>query len=222
MVPAAGLHFILFFGSVRDPRNADRVAPYVIKAFEDRNVTVTVFDAKEMHFDSVIKPIQYYGRNETKPAELMKFNTEIKKADGFIVMTAEYHGQIAPGLLNLMNQFPPNSYVFRPSAIVAYSKGRFGGIRAAMQLRTYLADIGTLQMPAILSIPFVEQAFTVDAKTENADVNKSMNLLADQLIWYAEAIKLQREESGYRCEDCYDDNNLASKGLPYKNKKWSK
>ena len=38
-------------------------------------------------------------------------------------MTAEYHGQIAPGLLALMNQFPPNAYVFRPAAIVSYSKG---------------------------------------------------------------------------------------------------
>lgn len=74
--------------------------------------------------DEVVKPIQYYGKDESPPEKLLKLNSQIKNADGFVVMTAEYHGQIAPGLLNLMNQFPPNAYAFRPAGIVSYSKGK--------------------------------------------------------------------------------------------------
>jgi NAD(P)H-dependent FMN reductase len=33
-------------------------------------------------------------------------------------------------------------YFWRPSAIVCYSAGQFGGVRAAMQLRMTLAELG--------------------------------------------------------------------------------
>ena len=38
-------------------------------------------------------------------------------------------------------------YFFRPSAIVCYSAGAFGGVRAAMQLRMTLAELGMPSIP---------------------------------------------------------------------------
>jgi len=176
----------------------------------------------ELHLDRVIKPIQYYNKSETPPQSLLDLQAQIKNADAFVVVTAEYHGSIAPGLLNLMNQFPPNSYAFRPSVIFSYSKGKFGGIRAAMQLRSYLSDLGLIQIPGVVTIPNVETTLTIDGKTTDKDLVKAANRATGQLIWFAEALKRQTEKHGPRCVDCFDDTNLGYKGLPYKNKKWSK
>ncbi|OWA54898.1 hypothetical protein BV898_19289, partial [Hypsibius exemplaris] len=217
---SAGLNIILFLGTVRQPRNADRVLKFIQPALEARNITVTVFDPLELHLDEVIKPIQYYNKSaETIPQSLLDLQTRIKAADGFVVVTAEYHGSIAPGLLNVMNQFPPNAYVFRPGAIFSYSKGRFGGIRAAMQLRSYLSDLGLIQVPGITAIPFVEERVALNGTTIDKSIDKSAEATIDQLIWFAEAIKNEKAAHGLRCTDCFDDTNLGYKGLPYNNKK---
>ena len=42
-VSAAGLHFILFLGSVRENRNADRVKNYLLQTLAKNNISVTVF-----------------------------------------------------------------------------------------------------------------------------------------------------------------------------------
>ncbi len=40
---AAGLNIILFLGTVRQPRNADRVLKFVKPLLEERNITLTIF-----------------------------------------------------------------------------------------------------------------------------------------------------------------------------------
>ena len=52
----------------------------------------------------------------------------------FAIVSGEYNHGIPPGLKNLLDHFL-EEYFFRPSAIVCYSAGQFGGVRAAMQLR---------------------------------------------------------------------------------------
>ena len=42
LLTTASLHFILFLGSVREPRNADRVATFIKKRVAERNITLTV------------------------------------------------------------------------------------------------------------------------------------------------------------------------------------
>jgi NAD(P)H-dependent FMN reductase len=48
-------------------------------------------------------------------------------------------------------------YFWRPSAIVCYSAGQFGGVRAAMQLRMTLAELGMSSVPSIFPIPRIGQ-----------------------------------------------------------------
>ena len=199
LIATAGLNILLFLGTVRQPRNADRVLKFVKPLLEERNITLTILgittmvalnnnsfiinfnknlfkpvstsreiildlvwtsreifflsvltsteiisdqywlliDPLELKLDRVVKPIQYYNRSaESPPQSLLDLQAKIKAADGFVVVTAEYHGSIAPGLLNVMNQFPPNSYAFRPSAIVSYSKGMYKCIWSSFHWRS--------------------------------------------------------------------------------------
>src|SRR5216683_1400388 len=54
----------------------------------------------------------------------------------------------------------PEEYFFRPSAIVCYSAGQFGGVRAAMHLRATLAELGMPSIASLLPVPRVQDAFT--------------------------------------------------------------
>ena len=73
----------------------------------------------------------------------------IKAADGFIIVSGEYNHSIPPALSNLLDHFL-EEYFWRPSAIVCYSAGPFGGVRAAMQLRAMLCELGTPSIPSLL------------------------------------------------------------------------
>jgi NAD(P)H-dependent FMN reductase len=51
-------------------------------------------------------------------------------------------------------------YYFKPSAIVSYSPGAFGGINAAQHLRNIFAELGAPTIPSSLSVPRVHTVFS--------------------------------------------------------------
>ena len=90
-----------------------------------------------------------------------------RAADGFVIVSGEYNNGIPPALKNLLDHFL-EEYFWRPSAIVSYSAGRFGGVRAAVTLRTVLAEMGMSSVPSVLSIPSIQSALTEDGKANEA------------------------------------------------------
>src|SRR5947208_10663804 len=92
------------------------------------------------------------------PEALERLARIIKAADAFLIVSAEYNHSIPPALSNLLDHFL-EEYFFRPSAIACYSAGAFGGVRAAMQLRAMLGELGMSSIPSILPFPKVQEAF---------------------------------------------------------------
>ena len=86
------------------------------------------------------------------PRVLERLAGRIKAADAFIIVSGEYNHSIPPALSNLLDHFL-EEYFWRPSAIVCYSAGAFGGVRAAMQLRAMLCELGTPSIPSLLPVP---------------------------------------------------------------------
>lgn len=48
---------------------------------------------------------------------------KIKTVDAFVIVTCEYNHCLPPGLLNLINHYPPTAFAKRPSSTVCYSPG---------------------------------------------------------------------------------------------------
>src|SRR3974390_2830309 len=94
----------------------------------------------------------------TAPPPLEELAALYRSADGFIVVSGEYNHSIPPALSNLLDHFL-EEYFFRPSAIACYSNGAFGGVRAAMQLRAMLAELGMPSIPSLFPIPRIGAAF---------------------------------------------------------------
>ena len=109
---------------------------------------------KEIKTDTPAK----YAKLREKLTPLAKLYA---RADGFCIVSAEYNHSIPPGLSNLIDYFL-EEYFFRPSAIVCYSGGAFGGVRAAMQLRAMLAETGMPSIPSLQPIPRIGEALSKD------------------------------------------------------------
>jgi NAD(P)H-dependent FMN reductase len=75
----------------------------------------------------------------TDPSEKMKsLRNKINDAEGYLAVTPEYNRSISSAMKNTLDYFL-EEYYFKPSAIVSYSPGMFGGINAAQQLRLIFA-----------------------------------------------------------------------------------
>ncbi len=113
--------------------------------------------------------------------------------DGFVIVSGEYNHGIPPALKNLLDHFL-EEYFWRPSAIVCYSAGMFGGVRAAVALRTTLAELGMPAIPSECPIPRIAAALDEDGKPQNEHVPRTLNRFLDEFEWYAHALRRQRRE----------------------------
>jgi NAD(P)H-dependent FMN reductase len=79
------------------------------------------------------------------------------------------------------------------STIVSYSAGAFGGVRAAMQLRMTLAELGMSSIPSIFPIPHVQDAFDDDGRAKQPVIEQRVRRFLNEFEWYAEALRRGRE-----------------------------
>ena len=117
--------------------------------------------------------------------------TLYRAVDGFVIVAGEYNHGIQPGLKNLLDHFL-EEYFWRPSAIVCYSAGVYGGVRAAMQLRMTLAELGMPSIPSLFPIGRIGQALAGDGTAQDQALERRVGRFVDELAWYAAALKAAR------------------------------
>jgi NAD(P)H-dependent FMN reductase len=128
----------------------------------------------------------------TAPKAMEKVGQILGHADGFIIVSAEYnHGEPA-ALKNLLDHFQ-SEYLYKPSGIVTYSAGSFGGVRALITLRAILAELGSPSIPSAFPIPKIGEAFDNDGNPQDPAYDKRIARFLDEFEWYSNALKQARE-----------------------------
>src|SRR6201995_771458 len=150
----------VILGSVRANRMGLRVARYIIHRLGDHGHEAPLVDPLELQLPLLDRMYKEYPRGNAPPA-LERLAELYRRADAFVIVSGEYNHGMPPALKNTLDYFL-EEYFWRPSAIVCYSAGRFGGVRAAMQLRAMLGELGTPSIPSILPVPKGQDAFDED------------------------------------------------------------
>jgi NAD(P)H-dependent FMN reductase len=188
--PPTGYCYPVLYGSVRAERQGIRAARFMMRALSERGHAPVLVDPLEQRLPLLERMYKEYPSG-TAPAPMAELAALYRRADGFVIVTGEYNHGIPPALKNLLDHFL-EEYFFRPSAIVCYSAGSFGGVRAAMALRMTLAELGMPSISSLLPIPRVQAALDQDgAPQDEALPRRAARFLAD-LDWWAEAAKAQR------------------------------
>jgi NAD(P)H-dependent FMN reductase len=180
----------VLYGSVRRDRQGIRAAPFVEQQIESRGHTPTLIDALAVELPLLDRMYKEYDAGQA-PANLESMARVLKASDGFIVVSGEYNHGIPPALKNMLDHFL-EEWFWRPSAIVSYSQGSYGGVRAAMQLRMTLAELGMPSISPLLAVPRVDKAFAEDGTpTDDAWLRRAAKFL-DEFEWHVAAQKAQR------------------------------
>lgn len=97
-----------------------------------------------------------------------------------------------------MGHFGGSCYSCKPSAIVTYSPGPWGGMRAAMSIQVMCHELGCLPVSKLCGIPTVADLLTEEGvpKDPESRMLKQLPAMLTQLEWMAVAMKRQRDETG--------------------------
>lgn len=197
------MKFLVFLGTVRDstPPKPARLGVWVTKAVLEclksryAEHEIELVDALDYPTESVFKPHFSYPRDKA-PAALNQLAEKIKSADGFIMVSPEYNHSMSPALANLLNHFGSSLFSYKPSAIVTYSAGQWGGMRAAVGMRTFLSELGCLPVSAMIHVPKAQEIFTADGSVQTHEDQGSwfdyFGRTFNQLVWWAQAAKEYR------------------------------
>src|SRR5882757_8149445 len=186
----AGLIVPVLLGSVRPERQAVRAGCMVVDALKAIGHEPVVVDPLVLRLPLLERTYSEYEKGEA-PAGLDGLAALYRRADGFVIVSGEYNHGIPPALKNLLDYFL-EEYFWRPSGIVCYSAGQFGGVRAAMQLRMTLAELGMSSVPSLLPIPRIAEAIDADGSAVTPGLNASRDRFLDEFLWYAQAMVSER------------------------------
>ncbi|MEM5514123.1 NAD(P)H-dependent oxidoreductase [Pseudoalteromonas sp. AS84] len=196
------MKFLVFLGTVRNstPPKPARLGERVSKAcMECLNEQFSehefeLIDALDYPSEQVFKPHFAYAQGKA-PSMLNTLADKIKAADGYVMVSPEYNHSMSPALADLLNHFGSSLFSYKPSAIVTYSAGQWGGLRAAISMRSFLSELGCLPVSAMIHVPKAQEVFndngSVQAGEEQSSWFNYFHRTFGQLVWWAQAAKNQ-------------------------------
>src|SRR3954465_12728463 len=173
--------FAVLLGSMRSDRVGPRAAKLVTRELERRGHVVHLVDPVELQLPVLDRMYKEHPAGEA-PEHLERLAALYRRVDGFLVVSGEYNHGIPPALKNLLDHFL-KEYFWRPSGIVCYSAGGFGGVRAAMQLRMTLAELGMSSVPSLMPIPRIAEALDENGKAQSHTLDASLARFLDEFLW---------------------------------------
>jgi len=184
-------------GSTRPTRAADKVLPWVTgRAAVHEAFETEVLDLRDWplpmfgeHLGSIGDP-----RDPSYSDQLVRnWNRKIAAADAYLVITPEYNHSIPGELKNAIDSvFASFAFRNKPMAMVGYSGGIGGGIRAIEHLNQVAVELEMAPLRSTVILPFVDKAFDADGLPTDPATEVSLQILLDDLAWWASALHTAR------------------------------
>jgi NAD(P)H-dependent FMN reductase len=189
------LKLAVVYGSVRSERQGIRLVRHLSRRCRERGHDVALIDAARHRLPLLDRMYKEYEPRAKAPETLRRIAEVVAPADAYVIVSGEYNHAPPPGLLNLLDHFL-EEYFRKPSGIACYSAGDFGGVRAAMALRSSLAEMGMSSIPSVLAVPRVQEALDVDGRITGSKTSERVDEFLSELEWYAQALRAAREPEG--------------------------
>ena len=192
MNTSSKLKTAVIYGSARQGRQGIKAARFVVRKLEERGHSVTLIDSMDHQLPFLDLMYKEYEKGKA-PKAMEAIGRTLKDADGFVIVSAEYNHSISAALKNLLDHFQ-SEYLYKPSAIVTYSAGPFGGVRALINLRAILAELGTPSIPSAFPVSQIHSAFNSDGEPQDRAYDERVVKFLDEFEWYEKALKVARQQ----------------------------
>jgi len=184
------LNTAVIYGSARRDRQGIKAARFVVKQLEARQHSVDLIDTNALNLPMLDLMYKEYAAGDA-PEAMESVAETLREADGFIILSAEYNHSVPAALKNLLDHFQ-SEYLYKPSGLVTYSAGPFGGVRALVNLRGIMAELGAPSIPSAFPISRVQSSFDDDGNVTDTPYDERIVKFLDEYEWYANALNAAR------------------------------
>lgn len=181
----------MLYGSVRKGRLGTRVIKWLTPLLDAAGYDVDLVDAAEHSLPLLETPMHHMKPGEV-PEPVQKVSDLLTAADGFVVVAGEYNHAIQPGLSNMIDYFYRGQFGFKPALIASYSYGPFAGVRAAVALRTHLAEVGMVTIPTTIAVPSLVDSLNADGEPQNPKMVEFASAAIEELGFFVRALAAER------------------------------
>jgi NAD(P)H-dependent FMN reductase len=183
-------------GTTRAERFSERVAAWVLEHLHSRgDVEVEAVDLRDhpLPFFDGVPPAKF--PREYASDEVARLGGTLDRADGYVVVTAEYnHGY--PAVLKNAMDWTFVEWTRKPISFVGW--GNVGGARAIEQLRQVAVEfeMAPLRHAVHILADTMIAARQVSGTGIFQPLEPKLKVLADDLLWWAEALHNARHQEG--------------------------
>jgi NAD(P)H-dependent FMN reductase len=182
-------------GSTRNGRFADKPARWIFDHLATRTgVEANLLDLREFplpFFDEPVPPAMP-GRAPYESDVVRRWTNEIRRSDGFIIVTGEYNYGPAAVLKNAIDWVYPE---WNRKAVGFVGYGAAAGVRAIQQLRETAVELQLAPVRNAVLLP----AAAIYAHFQGQDVmpilkesDAAATKMIDDLLWWVAALKRAR------------------------------
>ena len=184
---------LVFYGSYGADRMGIRLADYCVRTLQARGVDAELIDARAVDLPMLDRMYKEYPQGQA-PNAMEALAGKIRDADGFVFVTGEYNWGMQPGLKNLTDHFL-EEWFWRPAGIVSYSAGRLAGARGSVAWHGTLSEMGMVVISSTVNVGPIARTLDADGTpidAAGASLETSFARFADDLLWWTEAVRLQK------------------------------
>jgi NAD(P)H-dependent FMN reductase len=177
--------------TVRPGRKGPIITNWIAeKARQHGGFDVEVLDLKEINLplmDETNHPsLKKYEHEHTK-----RWSAKIDEADAFIFVTAEYDFNYPAPLRNAL-EFLFHEWGYKAAGIVSYG-GVSAGTRAYNSLKSDLSSFNMAPLTKAVHLPFFTQFIKDEKFTPNETLEKSAEVLLNELVRWTKGMKIIKE-----------------------------
>ncbi len=181
----------VILGSTRQNRSGEKVARWITDLADARpDIDAELVDLRDFplpFFDSPFPP----KRALPDDPQVQAWAAKVAQADGFILVTPEYNYGYSAVLKNAIDTLY-YEWNDKPVGIVGYG-GVGGGLRAVMQLRQVVVELGLVQVNAGVIVPFAGRAFGDDGKPSDEVTLRTANAMLGEVTGWLPTLQAKRE-----------------------------
>jgi NAD(P)H-dependent FMN reductase len=161
-------------GSLRPGSYTHKALAVALRGAEEAGADTQFIDLREYR-------LIFCDGGEEVPADVLKLREEVKRAQGIILATPEYHGGYSGVLKNALDLMGFDEIEGKMIGLVGVSGGAMGGFAALNSLREVGRALHAWVVPEQASVPHVSDAFDEDGKCIDAGIEKRLKGVGRQV-----------------------------------------
>lgn len=181
----------VILGSTRQNRAGELVAQWITGLAESRSdVDVELVDLREFplpFFEAPMSP----KRELADDPRVRAWAAKVAEADGYVLVTPEYNYGYSAVLKNALDSIY-YEWNDKPVGLVGYG-ALGGGLRAVMQLRQVVVELGLVQTHAQVIMPWVSRAFDENGQPRDEMAGRMASAMLDEVVEWAHLLRAKRQ-----------------------------